>query len=473
MNKFWNYISFLGIDSREKNLYRRTIILNNQMNFVMLNIMILLYFFITFMNLFEGHHFGMGSIRVLLVIILNIINLSLAKIKYHQLSKLFLIFFSPFIFLILPTILGFVEEESFTYYPFVLIGFSILPQLLLIPTDEKNLYILSLIYYTILLLFIDLILFWFMPEEYKIVGIMKSFFVFFKVAQILIFGFINLSVFYLRRLNTNFETELKEKNDELDAQNEELKTVLEDLKETQSELIRSEKMIALGTLTSGIAHEIKNPLNYIARGIHMIEISHEQKDEVGIAELIIEQQEALRVMKRGVDRAEEVINKMDQFTFKKETVLKPTFINELIEETLKLMKPELPSDIQLIKEYHLNKIILSNPNKAHHIFLNIILNAVASLSGSTLPGNKIITIRTESEDFENSPMAKISIINTGPHIPAEYIQQIFDPFFTTKDPGNGVGLGLSIAYTFIRELKGDIKAENIEEGVRFTIYLPA
>ena len=110
-----------------------------------------------------------------------------------------------------------------------------------------------------------------MPLRFPIVEIIHNFFIYFVIAQVSIFVFVNLSVFYLRRLNTNFENELKEKNDELDKQNEELKTVLDDLKETQSELIRSEKMIALGTLTSGIAHEIKNPLNFIAGGIDLIE----------------------------------------------------------------------------------------------------------------------------------------------------------------------------------------------------------
>jgi signal transduction histidine kinase len=443
------------------------------MNFVMLILMIFLYLFLFFMNTYEGKISGMGSLRVLMVIALNSICLILSNYRYHKLSKLFLIYFSPFIFLIFPTLTGFVEEESFTYYPFVLIGFSVLPQLLLIPTDEKNLYILSLVYYTILLTFIDLLLIWFMPEEFRIVGIMKNFYIYFKVAQFSVFAFINLSVFYLRKLNTNFENELKEKNNELDSQNEELKAVLEDLNVTQTELIRSEKMIALGTLTSGIAHEIKNPLNFIAGGINMIEAALEQKNSINIAKLISDQEEAIKIMQRGIFRAEEIINKMNHFSFKKDTILKPTFLNELIEETLILIKHEIEPDIIIKKEYFLDKIVNSNPNKVHHIFLNIIMNALASLTNAIDLPEKIIIIRTELEDMENESMVKITITNNGPHIPHEYIHQIFDPFFTTKDPGEGVGLGLSIAYTFVKELKGDIDAENIHDGVKFTVHLPA
>lgn len=130
MRKLWNKISYLGIQEKDTGLERRTMILSNQLNFIMLITMILALIFLSVMREIEGSAFGIGSLRVLLLLIFNLINIALSYFKYTKLSKILLIFISPLIFLIFPTLIGFVEEESFIYYPFILIAFSILPQLL-------------------------------------------------------------------------------------------------------------------------------------------------------------------------------------------------------------------------------------------------------------------------------------------------------------------------------------------------------
>ncbi len=137
MRKLWNKISYLGIQEINTGLDRRTMILSNQLNFILLITMFWGLILLSILHLIEKEPYGIGDLRVLLLIIFNSINLGLSYFKFTKLSKISLIFVSPLVLLIFPTLIGFVEEESFAYYPFLLIALSILPQLLFLPVKEK------------------------------------------------------------------------------------------------------------------------------------------------------------------------------------------------------------------------------------------------------------------------------------------------------------------------------------------------
>ena len=114
-----------------------------------------------------------------------------------------------------PTLIGYVEEESYTYYPYVLICVSIIPQLLMHPKKEKFLYWFSLAYYFVLAIFIDKIMVQFGTTSFPIVDRINTFYPFYKIAHIALFLFINASIYYLRMLNFRFEEELNRKNKNL------------------------------------------------------------------------------------------------------------------------------------------------------------------------------------------------------------------------------------------------------------------
>jgi serine phosphatase RsbU (regulator of sigma subunit) len=118
--------------------------------------------------------------------------------------------------------MGYVQEESYTYYPYALIAASIIPQLLLLPDKEKFLYWFSLIYYFFLVVFIDWIMIRFESSSTPIVDRIREFYPFYKIAHIFVFLFINTSIYYLRKLNLRFEDSLNEKNQILDLKNKEL-----------------------------------------------------------------------------------------------------------------------------------------------------------------------------------------------------------------------------------------------------------
>ena len=132
----------------------------------------------------------------------------------------------------------------------------------------------------------------------------------------------------------------------------------------------------------------------------------------------------------------------------------------------------MDNNIVVEKEYSLREEIPVYRDQMQQVFLNIIDNAICALNEDSENQHKILKIKTKIELSTDVKYAVIAISNTGPKIPAENLKQIFDPFFTTKSPGEGTGLGLSIAYTLIKNHRGTIAAENLENGAVFLIKLP-
>lgn len=147
MQNIWSYISNLGIRGDESQLDRRTVILSNQLNFVMLGSMVLLLATTIPLMLFTNDPISYGTLRVVILLGFNFLNLAVAGFGFTLLSKFLLVFIPPAVFLLGPTFYGYVEEESYTYYPYVLICASIIPQLLLHPRNERFLFWLSMAYY--------------------------------------------------------------------------------------------------------------------------------------------------------------------------------------------------------------------------------------------------------------------------------------------------------------------------------------
>ena len=259
MYKIWNYISNLGISKDNRDLSQRTIILTNQLNFVtLISIsMLLLTTLITiwFINAKPSY----GTLRVIALLVVSFLNLAVARFGFTKLSRLLLIFLPPVVFLLGPTMIGYVEEESYTYYPFVVIGASIIPQLLVDPHEEKLLYYSSLSFYFILTLLIDKVMVQFGSIHFPIIDRINIFYPWYKIAQIGLFLFINASIYYLRILNFRYEEVLNSKNKVLDLQNAELKEQKEKILRTNEELKH------LNEITTRQKDEIVSSIQYAKR----------------------------------------------------------------------------------------------------------------------------------------------------------------------------------------------------------------
>ena len=276
-----------------------------------------------------------------------------------------------------------------------------------------------------------------------------------------------------------------------------------DLQDNYSRLLQNDKMIALGQLVAGIAHEINNPMNFIYGNLNyaieyvqdilfMIECYQQKKpysdvlfeaQEKGIEmEFIIEDlPKLLSSMKVGATRVNEIVLSLRNFSRLDQAEIKSVDIHEGIENTLIILKHNLKAkpdrlEIELIKEYDNLPLIDCYAGQLNQVFMNIIANAIDALSESNnliLKTRKKLQIRIRTE-LTNDNYVIIRIADNGSGIPEEVQKRLFDPFFTTKAVGKGTGLGLSISYQIVVEQHGGELhcISTPEEGSEFIIKIP-
>ena len=255
--------------------------------------------------------------------------------------------------------------------------------------------------------------------------------------------------------------ELYSKNEIINKQNEELKSTLNYLKEAQVQLIQSEKMASLGILTAGVAHELNNPLNFISGAYEGLKNYFKDNQVIASEAVPI----LLNSIKTGVERATEIVVGLNQFSRHNKLMNEECNIHSIIENCLAILYNQYKNRIDVKKKLNAKKnCIQGNVGKLHQVFINIISNAIQSISDK---GE--IRIKTEVENN----YIRIEISDTGCGIERVNMDKITDPFFTTKDPGKGTGLGLSISYSIIEEHHGKLKFQSeIKKGTIVKIDFP-
>ena len=229
------------------------------------------------------------------------------------------------------------------------------------------------------------------------------------------------------------------------------------LRQTQEQLLQSEKLAAMGRLTSQIAHELNNPLYGIMNTLELMktEIPPENK-----------RRKILEMALSETVRLTEMLRKMLSFSKPDEEKKQPTDINTILDEILLLHEKQLREHSIRISSSFAEDLgmVKASKNQLRQVFLNIISNARDAMpEGGTLS----VTTRAEGDN------AHVEISDTGMGIRKENLNKIFDSFFTTKDNVKDVGLGLSVCYGFIKDHGGDIKVESEwGSGTTFTIIFP-
>ncbi|TFH26258.1 MAG: GHKL domain-containing protein [Bacteroidia bacterium] len=254
--------------------------------------------------------------------------------------------------------------------------------------------------------------------------------------------------------------QIKKKNVMLERQKEALET-------TQQQLVQSEKMASIGTLTAGIAHEINNPLNFISGGLTIVKGVGRKLDWTGLDDDKHRFDMATKMAQDGLDRSVDIVKALMTFSHRGGSKKVETDLHEIIDNTLMFLSSKISEDIRIIKHYNLDMRVPVFPEKMHQVVMNILDNAIFAVNVSS-SGPKSITITTRKKKDK----LILTFTNSGPSIKEEHLARLFDPFFTTKDPGQGTGLGLSICYTLVSEHGGEIQAENIQDGVLFRVSLP-
>jgi len=240
---------------------------------------------------------------------------------------------------------------------------------------------------------------------------------------------------------------------------EEAKKASEELRSAQQQLIAREKMAALGQLSTGIAHEVNNPLTAVLANTQYL-IDGTSREDRGWEEL--------QEIKDATELASRIIQRL--FNYCKPSSFKraPVDLNDVIDKVVKLIRYQLEK--QRIKvTVSLNPapaVVEINPDEAKEVFLNIILN-----SKSAMPDGGSLDIAVKGPGEKG--FIEVVVKDAGCGIPADVIGRIFDPFFTTRRPGS-VGLGLSICQRIARNNGGVITAQSERgKGAAFTVRLPA
>ena len=230
-----------------------------------------------------------------------------------------------------------------------------------------------------------------------------------------------------------------------------------ELRETQEKLLQSEKLAAMGRLTSQIAHELNNPLYGIMNTLELLktEVPAENK-----------RRKILDMALSETVRLADLLRKMLSFSKPEEEERQLTDVNQVLDEILLLVRKQLLENSVRISTSLAEDLgmIYASRSQLRQVFLNMIANARDAMpDGGTLTVN---TMRTEDH-------IHIQIADTGTGIREENLNKIFDSFFTTKDGVKDVGLGLSVCYGFIKDHGGDIRVSSkLGSGTTFTIILP-
>ncbi len=294
----------------------------------------------------------------------------------------------------------------------------------------------------------------------------------------------------LQELNRNLEKIVRDRTIELENSHEALKRAYLDLQSTQDQLVQTEKMASLGQLVSGIAHEIKNPLNFIYGNTSFLsDYTQKLQDLLEAFEKLpsvsAEDRAELEQMKEslhysfikddlkvlienfaeGAQRINTIVSDLRTFSRMDTDTIAEVDLHASLEMSLNLLRNQYKDRIEIHKEYGNIPKIQGYAGKLNQVFMNLLSNAFHAVKGE---GD--VWIRTRCLD---DPAVEIEIEDNGAGIPRESLSRIFEPFFTTKPIGQGTGLGLSISYGIVEQHQGSMDVTSTpEKGTSFTVRLP-
>ncbi len=238
--------------------------------------------------------------------------------------------------------------------------------------------------------------------------------------------------------------------------------VCQEQSELGNQLIQSQKILALGEISTGIAHEINNPLNIIMQEAELMRV--DLKEEV-TPESLEEIRGSLDVILKQVERCSDITHKLLDFARNRVPISQVADINRLVEDMLGLLERGAGPKIQIIKAFDNNlRPVKTDPPLLRQVFLNLLINAVQAVNN-----DGIIYVTTYCE----GAMACVEVRDTGPGVAQADIDRIFNPFFTTKAPGEGTGLGLSVSLRIVTQLGGEIAVRSeLGKGAAFIVRIP-
>ncbi len=403
----------------------------------------------------DGEKNSLITYRFHAFILIGFLELWLIRMGLITLARIIILSISPFLILLLPPLAGLYDDEFYFWFPYVPIALSTVPHFILHPYRNRLALYITLGFYLILAIFIDDYLIYLSDGSEQIIPFVLENQFYYNLIPVIIYVFVNLAIGIVFAKIYDYE-----------------QLVLKQ----QDELIQSEKMASLGTLTTGIAHEINNPLNFISGSLHALNTlkedyikldtfqTPEKKDLLEQIDRIIENSF------EGVKRTSDIIASLKFFANPGLENLVDMDLEKLFYEVLLSIERKIPYNITIHKKINHGTRVCCYYEQLQQVFINIISNAIEVIEETHSKDHRRIEIAASETKRKGSPVTRITISNNGPAIPSKDLKKIFDPFFTHKE--NGKGLGLTISYMIVKEHKGWLEVGNKSKLVVFDIFLP-
>ena len=249
--------------------------------------------------------------------------------------------------------------------------------------------------------------------------------------------------------------------DEFESLTHSLNEMIAELDRRKTQLIQAEKMSSLGTLTSGVAHELNNPLNNISTSIQIIQEEIEDPD-------LEYKKNLLAIVEQEVTRSRDIIRALLEFSRQSDFSVEPVQFKALVHKTMHLITGDIPSTIEVVITIPDELEAKMDPRRIQQVLLNLIINAVYAMEDQ---GQGTLTISAYTDQLAHVFVFRVK--DTGLGIQEPHMAKIFDPFFTTREVGKGSGLGLSIIHGIIEQHGGTITVDSTPgKGTTFTVSLP-
>jgi signal transduction histidine kinase len=307
----------------------------------------------------------------------------------------------------------------------------------------------------------------------------------------------------VREQNSVLEERVAKRTAALESANSNIQNTLDELQSAQQQLVQSEKLASIGQLTAGIAHELNNPINFVASSAQSLRRDFEDlskvidklkvmdplspnlnqemgqlKEMFGALDIEFTQreiEELLNGIEDGTKRTSEIVKGLRIFSRMDGDNFTMAQINELIESTLIVLRSNLKDNAVVESDMGVDLPLVScQPGRLNQVFMNIITNAAQSMDESDLAvEERKVQIKSRKVDSIGQSWIEVRVKDRGAGMSESVKAQIFDPFFTTKAVGEGTGLGLSIVMGILSDHNAEVEVET-EEGVgtEFIIRFP-
>jgi signal transduction histidine kinase len=250
---------------------------------------------------------------------------------------------------------------------------------------------------------------------------------------------------------------------ELQKREQEAEQTEKEIRDAQLQLLRSEKLAAVGMLAAGITHEVQNPLSLLALQVQNLQEGIGTEDPEKL-------QKTYDKMAAQLDRIIRISRNLLDFSRQREPALKPVDIRKTLDGVADLVEYQYQKEnVNLVRDYPQDlPIIRADEDQLRQVFLNLVTNAK-----DAMPQGGQISLRVRPFERDDSEFVRVAVEDTGTGIPEGFIDRIFEPFFTTKPEGKGTGLGISISSDIVENHGGKLEVRSIEGmGTTFVVDLP-